>query len=221
MPRYDAVLLDAYGTLIRLDAPDERLRESVAQRLGRDVSPDDARRALTAEIEHYVANAHRARDEASLHELRLECAQILLAELGIDEPPEAGLPVLRDALQFRPFDDVGAALEAIAKRGLRTAVVSNWDCSLPEALTGAGLEFDAVVDSATTGASKPDPAMFLLAVRRLGVDPSRVLHVGDRDDTDGAGARAAGLDVVIVDRSDAPAPGTIRSLTDVAGILDG
>jgi putative hydrolase of the HAD superfamily len=220
MPRYDAVLLDAYGTLIRLDAPDERLRASVARRLGREISPDDARRALAAEIEHYVANAHRARDAASLHELRLACAQIVLSELGIDEPAETGLPVLHDALQFRPFDDVGAALDAIAKRGLRTAVVSNWDCSLPEALTGAGLEFDAVVDSATTGASKPDPAMFLLAVRQLGVDPSRVLHVGDRDDTDGAGARAAGVDVVIVDRSDAPAAGTIRSLTDLAGILD-
>ncbi|MDX6591039.1 MAG: putative hydrolase of the superfamily [Gaiellales bacterium] len=220
MPRYDAVLLDAYGTLIELDRPFERLRSAVAKRLGEEISPQDARRAFTAEISHYVANCHRARDAATLREVRLECAGIVLEELGLGYPAQDALVVLADALRFRPFDDVEPALAAIRERGLATAVVSNWDCSLPEALDHVGLRFDAVVDSATAGTPKPDPAMFRLAVQRLGVDPARVLHVGDRDDTDGEGARAAGLDVVIVDRSESPAPGTIASLTDLPGILD-
>jgi putative hydrolase of the HAD superfamily len=220
VPRYDAVLLDAYGTLVELDRPFERLRSAVAGRLGEQISPEDARRAFTAEIAHYVANCHRARDGATLHELRLECAAIVLRELGLALPAQAALPVLADALRFRTFDDVEPALAAVAERGLATAVVSNWDCSLPEALDHAGLRFDVVVDSATAGAPKPDPAMFHLALERLGVDRHRVLHVGDRDETDGAGARAAGVDVVIVDRSSKPAAGTIASLTDLPGILD-
>jgi putative hydrolase of the HAD superfamily len=220
VPRYDAVMLDAYGTLIELDAPFERLRSAIADRLGEEISSMEAERAFRAEIAHYVANCHRARDAASLRELRLECAQVVLDELELEHPAEDALPVLADALRFRTFDDVEPALATMAQRGLKTAVVSNWDCSLPDVLHRAGVRFDVVVDSATAGAPKPDPAMFRLAAERLAVDPGRVLHVGDRDETDGAGARAAGMDVVIVDRSDAPAPGTIASLAELRGILD-
>jgi putative hydrolase of the HAD superfamily len=220
MPRYDAVLLDAYGTLVSLDAPFERLQTAVAKRLGKDVPLQEARRAFEREIAYYVAHCHRARDQASLRKLRLECAQLVLDELGLEAPAEAGLAVLEDAIRFRAFEDVEPALAAIARRGLATAVVSNWDCSLGEALETAGLRFHTVVDSATAGAPKPDPAMFRLALERLGTEPARVLHVGDREETDGAGARAAGLDVVIVDRGVTPAPGTIGSLTELPGILD-
>jgi putative hydrolase of the HAD superfamily len=220
MPRYDAVTFDAYGTLIELDSPFERLRSAVRNQLGAGISAQDAERAFTAEIGYYVANSHRARDAQALRELRLECARIVLDELGLPNTPEEGLAVLEEALRFRTYDDVRPALEAIGERGAATAVVSNWDCSLPRILERTGLRFDVVIDSATTGAPKPDPAMFRLAAERLALDPGRILHVGDRDETDGAGARAAGMDAVIVDRSGHAAPGSLRSLTGLAAILD-
>jgi 4-nitrophenyl phosphatase len=40
---------------------------------------------------------------------------------------------------------------------------------------------------------KPGPAMFQTAVYALGIDPAQTLTIGDRLDTDIAGARAAGL----------------------------
>jgi putative hydrolase of the HAD superfamily len=39
---------------------------------------------------------------------------------------------------------------------------------------------------------KPDPAIFRLALERLGVSSERTLHVGDSD-ADEEGARAAGI----------------------------
>ena len=49
-----------------------------------------------------------------------------------------------------------------------------------------------VVTSAEAGAPKPAPAIFLLALKRLGVHPERAAHVGDSP-ADEEGARAAGM----------------------------
>ncbi len=47
-------------------------------------------------------------------------------------------------------------------------------------------------------AGKPEAPLYLLCARRLAVQPSRVLAVGDRLDTDIEGARAAGMDSLLV-----------------------
>ena len=43
------------------------------------------------------------------------------------------------------------------------------------------------------GSLKPAPRPFVCIAQELGVEPSRCLVVGDRDDTDGEGARRAGM----------------------------
>jgi FMN phosphatase YigB (HAD superfamily) len=44
------------------------------------------------------------------------------------------------------------------------------------------------------GAQKPAAAPFLRIARELGCAPQHILVAGDRDETDGAGATAAGMD---------------------------
>jgi putative hydrolase of the HAD superfamily len=99
-----------------------------------------------------------------------------------------------DALVFRPADSAVEALRVLRNEKLRLAVVSNWDCSLPERLGQLGLLdwFDAVVSSAEAGVPKPEPAPFLLALERLETAPERTLHVGD-ELADEQGARAVGM----------------------------
>ncbi|MDX6522577.1 MAG: putative hydrolase of the superfamily [Gaiellales bacterium] len=219
MSRYRAVLLDAYGTLIRLDDPVGRLRRSAAARLGADVSRTQAVAAIRAEIEHYAANCQSARDRASLDALRRDCAAVVMGQLGLAAGSEPSLAVLSDAIALRAYPDAAAALAMLRRRGLATAVVSNGDCSLADALEQNGLSVDVVVDSATAGAAKPDPRIFQAALARLALAPSQALHVGDSEDTDGDGARAAGIDVVIIDRGSRPQPGTIASLDDLEARL--
>jgi FMN phosphatase YigB (HAD superfamily) len=50
-----------------------------------------------------------------------------------------------------------------------------------------------VLDSAVCGISKPDPAIFTLALAHLGVPPRQALFVGDSLEQDVIPARAAGL----------------------------
>ena len=217
---YAAVLLDAYGTLVELDDPFVRLRESLRRHIGVDVAPADAERAFRAEMAFYSEECQVGADAESLAGLKAECARIILSELGIEADEGVAARMLTDAVAFRAFPDAGSLLAGLELAGVPVAVVSNWDYSLRGTLAGLGLEFDAIVTCGETGVRKPDPRIFLEALGRLGVAPADALHIGDRDGTDGVGARAAGIDVRIVDRTGA-APGrdTIAALTDVLGLL--
>jgi putative hydrolase of the HAD superfamily len=96
---------------------------------------------------------------------------------------------------WRVAAGAATALVALRELGLGLGLISNWDVRLVGLLTRLDLThlFDVVIVSAVERVEKPDPAIFLLACRRMGFAPNQVLHVGDdpRDDVDGA--RAAGL----------------------------
>jgi len=108
----------------------------------------------------------------------------------------------RDPKSWRVFDDVVPVLSELREAGARLAIVSNWDSGLPALLERLGLAswFDAIVVSHLEGMEKPRPELFLRAVTRLGGTPNEALHVGDVPELDGAGAAAAGIASVIVDR---------------------
>jgi putative hydrolase of the HAD superfamily len=218
--RYDAVLLDAFGTLIDIDQPYLRLRRSLRRHLDAEVSATAAERAFRAEMRYYADHCHEGSDATALARLRERCAAIVLDDLGIKADAAAAAALLRDSIAFRVFADVAPLLAGLDRAGVGVAVVSNWDCSLRDTLTETGIEIGLVFDSASAGSSKPDPGIFRRALRALEVDPGRALHIGDTEQTDGHGARAAGVDVRIVDRGGAAAgPGTITALTDVLDLL--
>jgi putative hydrolase of the HAD superfamily len=59
---------------------------------------------------------------------------------------------------------------------------------------------DVILTSGEAGADKPDPVIFLEAVRRAGADSSQSIYLGDQYEIDIIGARKAGLATVLVDR---------------------
>jgi len=115
---------------------------------------------------------------------------------------------------------LGPGLLAFRARGLRVAVVSNFDGRLPGLLDGLGLTpaLDLAVWSSAAGAAKPAREIFEVAARDLGVDLADVCHVGDDVDADIAGAEAAGAMAVHLDRTGRRS-GAIRSLTDLLARL--
>ena len=188
----DAVTVDGFGTLIEVESPVPRLQTALARR-GMERSPAEVEAAFAAEVGYYRPRAHLGRDEASLENLRRDCVRVFLDHVGTAIGAESFVDDFIDALVFRPVGGAVGALEDLRARGLRLAVVSNWDCSLPETLGRLGLDrFDAIVTSAEAGAPKPDPAPFALALERLGVQAHRAVHVGD-ENADAVGARAAGM----------------------------
>ncbi len=212
-PRPRAVLLDAMGTLLALDDPAAALVKELRERHGLELSREQAGSALAAEIAYYRAHHDEGVDAASLRDLRLRCALALRAELPEPAralPADALVASLLAALRLRRFADAAPALTALRGCGLRLAVVSNWDCSLPHALRELGLteHLDAVITSAQAGSAKPAPAIFAAALARLAVPPGEAVHVGDSLEHDVAGARASGIRAVLLRRDGSRAPAT-------------
>ena len=180
-------------TLVRLVDPVPELDTALRER-GVERSRAEIADAFAAEVEHYGPRSHTARDTRSLAALQRECAAVFLAALEAPLDATEFSPALIGALRFEPLPGVRGVLRTARRRGLRLAVVSNWDITLPEHLRAAGLldSFDAVVTSADAGVRKPDPRVFELALARLGTPPERAAHVGDSP-ADEEGARAAGM----------------------------
>jgi putative hydrolase of the HAD superfamily len=220
-----AVLIDALGTLVELQPPGPRLRARLQELTGLDVGLEAAERGFAAEIGYYLAHHMEGGDRAGLERLRDDCATVMHEALGVEGLDRAAVrTAMVEALEFEAFPDARPALEQLRSLGLRLVVASNWDCSLPEWLEGAGLWqlVDGAASSATAGEPKPSPAVFRAALEIAGVEAGEALHVGDSLGNDIEGARAAGIRAVLIDRSAAPPPPgveTVRSLGEVASLL--
>ncbi len=220
-----ALLLDALGTLLALEPPAARLRTELSSRLGVEVTPAQAERAIAAEISFYRSHLQSGKDDQSLARLRRQCAEALRDALPPSEALERAdgeqlVSVLLAALHFTVFADVGPALRAARRRGLRLVVVSNWDVSLHEVLRRLGVEdlVDGVLTSAEIGVRKPSPEVFERALELAGVPASAAVHVGDSLEEDVLGARAAGVDPILIARGPRPSPRgvpVIRSLQEL------
>ena len=207
------VFLDALGTLVWLEPPAPRLRRLLAEQ-GHDVTEERAAAAFAAEISYYLDHHLEGSDPAALDELRDRCARIVADVLDLPALDHAGARrAMLGALSFEPYPEVAGVLRDLRIRGHALVVVSNWDCSLPGWLEGAGLRdlLDDVVSSAAVGAAKPDPAIFAAALERAGTRPEDAVHVGDSLEKDVAGARAAGIRPVLVCRDGGP-PSVVEAI---------
>ncbi len=135
--------------------------------------------------------------------------QLNLAAKKLGKPPSDVERVVRRWMFERPLKWVArskrqALLDALAQfraGGGKTALVSDYPASGKLAALGATTLFDLVVSNGEEGGPsklKPDPEGYLSAARRLGVEPERCLVIGDRDDADGAAARAAGMGLCLI-----------------------
>lgn len=215
-----AVLLDALGTLVELPAPWPALVQELAAR-GVAVTEEEARAALLAEMAHYRAHHDEAVGPTELEALRDRCTEVLRAALPAHARAVGDLRgALLGALRFRPYPEVPGVLAELGDLGIARVVVSNWDVSLRGVLADTGLAplLDGAAISAEVGAAKPDPAIFARALQLAGVGPREALHVGDTAAADLAGARAAGVRALHLDRSGAD-PDALTSLAELPGLV--
>lgn len=110
---------------------------------------------------------------------------------------------------FPEASAVVAAVRALDRPAapVRIGVVTNGPAEVQRAkarLLGVEALADFVLVSGEFGAAKPEPAIFAEALRLGGVDPARALMVGDSLHHDIAGARAAGIRTIWINRAAVP-----------------
>lgn len=92
---------------------------------------------------------------------------------------------------------------------------------------GLGQHMDVLIVSEEVGVAKPDPAIFRIALARLGTKPATTLYVGDSIENDLLGATAAGMPFIWINRRDEPLPAdvppplaTIRQLAELPPLVE-
>lgn len=198
-PKPDAVSFDCYGTLVDWETGLERgllfiLREKpdppgldrVVEAWGRH------ERALTSGKEGY----RRYRDVIA------EALRLAFEDLGVPFEARDGYRLASGMGKWEPFDDVPGALGDLADLGYAIAIFSNTDDDiLQQTVKLLGTEPDVAVTAEQVKAYKPDEAVFLEGLKRLGLPAERVLHVSFSMYHDLEPARRLGFQTLWLDRS--------------------
>ena len=207
MTRIEAVTFDVGKTLMFSPEPDLRRRrrselKKWLRRHGAAVERERLGGVVTygewLVLELREEDALTAADRAAEH----VAATLALALSGDERRELAGLlERLHDASRYRPAEGVAEALRSLRTQGVRLGIVSTRG-SRSGRMTMRYLErrglasfFDraAIAWSDEVGCAKPDPRIFLAALRGLGVPPQRAAHVGNNRLADVLGARRVGM----------------------------
>ncbi|MDH5374155.1 MAG: HAD family hydrolase [Acidimicrobiia bacterium] len=149
-----------------------------------------------------------------------------LEEVGIED---ASLAARLNAMFFAvkerhstPFADTLPALESLSAR-YRMALLTNGNSD--PAQYGLDHLFDPVIHAATEGISKPDPGIFQIMFERSGIGAAESVYVGDSLADDVAGAQAAGVLAIWLNRgnsqneTDYVPDAEVQSLAEVPAVL--
>jgi FMN hydrolase / 5-amino-6-(5-phospho-D-ribitylamino)uracil phosphatase len=165
-------------------------------------------------------NPHLAHDYSAQRRMSLAIA---LAEGGADpalaESAFDAFIAARNRVEL--YADVADALPRLRRRR-RLAALTNGNADL--ALIGLQDHFEFSLAAREHGEAKPAASIFLAACSRLDCAPHEVLHVGDDPWLDVAGAAAAGMPSVWVNRGGQPWPDALPrpdlEVTDLNALAD-
>ncbi|WP_198370017.1 haloacid dehalogenase type II [Roseomonas rosulenta] len=218
----EAVIFDAYGTLLDIDAA----MAAHAERLG-ERWPLLSAEWRAKQLEYtWVRSLTGAAHHEDFWLCTRDALDFVLARHGIRDAALA-----RDLMQayrvLPPYPEVPAMLRTVREQGIGTAILSNGTPGmLADALAHAGLAplIDEVLSVEEVGVFKPDPRVYRLATRQYGCPPDRLVFVS-ANAWDAQAAHAFNMRVVRVKRAEAPdeyglAAAELPVLRDLSGLQD-
>ena len=156
-----------------------------------EVAASRNRQSFSRELQRRFATAFRRRAR-SIHSAA-EWAEIVdetFVGLVVEPPSKTFFPELYERFAqpsaWRIYADVGPTLTALAGRGLKLGVISNWDERLRPLLNALGLarSFETIVVSCEVGLEQTDACNFFKRARSTRGAPHTILHVGDSFEMD-------------------------------------
>lgn len=202
----DAVGFDLDGTLFNHDGSARSAAGHFLGSLGVVASDSILASWFAAEDEYF----ERWRSgEISFAEQRRERLRWVLPPLGVSVPADDvdldelfGRYLRAYESSWQAFPDAFPLLQRLHAAGHRVGLLTNGTETQQLAkLRHTGLldEFDVICTSERIGFAKPDARAFAVLASELGVEPAACLFVGDDPAKDADGARAAGMQALLVD----------------------
>ncbi len=183
------LVLDFFGTIVSLGSLFDSYKElgRRLQSMGVEaLSPDEFARLYARVLDEYWS-----RGRTSFTEALVEAARRLGVDLGEAEAARLVLEVIPGRLEV--YRDAVEALTMASTLFAGVAIATDGERRVVEQavrLKGLDAYIEAVASSDEVGRTKPDPAVVLLALERLGGEPSKAGVVGDSEKDLEAGERA-------------------------------
>lgn len=192
---FDVLTFDCYGTLVDWEQGLGDALETVLRPHGVEAE----RAHLLARFAHYEEQAEAGRYVSYRDVLAGVAGRIAAAE-GVSLSPREEEHLADSLPEWPLFADTVPALRTLAGR-YRLGILSNIDDDLfAGTARHLGVNFDPIVTAQQVGSYKPAQANFDALLERVGVSPSRLLHVAQSLFHDIAPATAIGLRTMWVDR---------------------
>lgn len=215
-----AIVFDAYGTLFDVASAAARHRDALGERHAA-LSRLWRQKQLEYSWLRTLMGQH-----ADFQQVTADALDYALEALSL--PVELRDRLLEIYLRLDAYPDARPTLERLRERGLRTAILSNGTpAMIAAAVENAKLEalLDPLLSVESVGQFKPVPAVYQLAVDRLGLEAARIGFVS-ANGWDAAGAAAFGFRTVWINRERAPVdrlPGRplaqVSQLTEIPALL--
>ncbi|EJF65084.1 HAD hydrolase subfamily IA REG-2-like protein [Dichomitus squalens LYAD-421 SS1] len=121
---------------------------------------------------------------------------------------------------YKLFDDTLPTFQRLRQLNVRIGVISNTDARMRAVIEDLGVMhfLDTLLLSEEEGIEKPSCEIFQRACERLSAKPEETMHVGDELDCDYQGAKACGLQALLVRR---PGPEGEEERKEAEEILTG
>lgn len=214
MRTYRAILFDFDNTLVNYTRAEEEALKATLFDLG--ILRDEADwPAFHAAYEPVSSRYWRLRDGHSHEELALLTFRETLERfIGRGDAAEELARMYGERFcgicRFEP--GAPALLDALAGRYKLGLITNGYAATQRKRLSACGIadRFQTVVISDEVGFRKPDPRIFAIALRALGVRPEEALYVGDSLSDDYAGARNAGVPFCYYNRKRLPLAPDVR-----------
>ena len=228
--RYDAIFFDMGHTLAWFNPKVEEIARQALSDAGADFAVEEVRAAIRSvyRVEDQDGATRRfpatPEYDAEMEERR---NRELLRILGVEGDEiyhkyiARATEIYRAPGTLRLYDDVLPALDRLRDAGYRLGIISNWSWNLRERVRQVGLQdyFEVVMASAYAGCQKPNPDIFHQALAQMGTTAERSVHVGDFYEADVLGARAAGMEPILLDRKGKTESPDCAFASDMWGVL--
>ncbi len=204
--KIDAIFIDLGNTLrilIKDEAHMARARQEIVRLVGTDEDPVAFCAKLNERYKLYRKWAFETLTEAPESELWVRW---LVPDFPAERIAPLGVELTfqyRQSMGRRVVVEGGrVVMDKLLQRDYTLGIISNLigTREIPEWLDKEGFApyFKSVVLSSIFGKRKPDPAIYLEAARRVGVEPGHCAYVGDNLKRDVTGTRAAGFGLLII-----------------------
>ncbi len=226
-----AVFFDWFDTLAHYEPPRQELYSEALREFGVEISPRELTLGIMAADKHFLDENMRSpverRTPQEQGEVYMRYQSMVLTKSGIQTDRDLLLKLMRkmqsrlQSLSLVLFEDVLPTLKGLKERKLTLGLLTNASRNILALQSKLGLDLylNFVITSQEVGADKPEPPVFLAALKRASVSPAEAIHVGDHYNVDVVGARGVGIKPILLDRDnsypDVKDCDRIRSLTEI------